>query len=69
MQTIAFGMGKQWDTAVYGIIGQQGPAIYHRELYTTLCDDLYGKRIRKRMGMCICVAESLWCTAEIITTL
>ena len=62
-----------WDrhmhTMVDGITGLQGPAVYHGELYPIFCDDLNGKRIWKRMTMCICITEQLWCRAEIITTL
>ena len=36
-------------TQVYGVIGQWGPALWHRELYPVFCDDLYGQMIRKRM--------------------
>lgn len=32
---------------VYGMIGQWGPAVYHRELHPKACDNLYGKRICK----------------------
>ena len=41
------------------MIGQRGNAVKHRELYPTFCDNLYGKRIWKRMDVCICVTESL----------
>ena len=38
-----------WDwhtrTEAYGMIGQQGSAVYHRELYPVYCDNLHGKRI------------------------
>ena len=38
-----------WDwhmhTEVCGMIGQQGPAVWHRELYTVFCDNICGKRI------------------------
>ena len=42
------GLGVQdWQrhTEVDGTIGQQGPAIQHRELYPIFCNDLCGKRI------------------------
>ena len=32
-------------TEVYGMTGQQGPAVQHRELYPIFSDNLYGKRI------------------------
>ena len=41
----------------------------YRELYPVFCDNLYGKRTWKRMVMCMCLTESLCCTAEIIATL
>ena len=38
-----------WDwhmlAVVYGMIGQWGPAVYHRELYPIFCNGLCGKRI------------------------
>ena len=38
-----------WDwhmhTKVYGMIGQQGPALEHRELYPMFCTNVCGKRI------------------------
>ena len=43
--------------------------LWHRELYSKFCNSLYGKRIWKRMGMCICVTESLCCMSEMNTTL
>ena len=62
-----------WDchmhTEVYGMTGQQEPAVQHRELYTIFFDNRYGKKIRKSMDMCICRTESLCGAAEIITTL
>ena len=32
-------------TTVYEIDNQQGPTLYHTELYSIVCNDLYGKRI------------------------
>ena len=61
-----------WDwhmhTEVYGMTGQQGPAVEHRELYPVSCDKLCGKRIFERW-ICVRMTRSLDCTAEIITTL
>ena len=34
-------------TIIYGVIGQQGPAVQHRELYPIFCDPLYGKKPEK----------------------
>ena len=36
---------------------EQGPTVYHRELYSTSCDNPYWKRI--------CITESLCRTTEI----
>jgi len=40
-----------------------------QELYSVLCGDLKGKEIQKRVDICIRVADSLCCTAEIDTIL
>ena len=50
-------------TEVYGMTGQEAPAIQHRELYLIFCDNFCGKRT----DVCICKTESLCCTAEINT--
>ena len=54
-------------TMVYGIGGQQGPVVQHRELYQIFCDNLYWKRPEKKMGICMYIIESLCCMAEITT--
>ena len=54
-------------TTVYGMDGQQRPTVEHRGLYLILCDNLHGKRIWKKMDVCICIIESIKCTAEINT--
>ena len=36
---------------------------------SVLCNDWYGKRIWKRLVICICITESFCCTAEANTTL
>lgn len=46
-------------------IGQQGPAVKHRGFYAIFCDNVYGDRIWKRIEVCLCIPESLWCTADI----
>ena len=48
---------------------QQGPTVEQRELYSMFCNNLNGKRIWKRMDICICITESLCCTPETNTTL
>ena len=32
-------------TTIYKIDNQKGPTVYHRELYSIFCDNLYEKRI------------------------
>ena len=56
-------------TEVYGMIGQQGPAVKHRELHPTLCNNLCGKRTRRGTDVYTCLMEPLSCTAEMITIL
>ena len=46
---------------------QQGPTVWHRELYSIFCDKLDEKSIWKRMS--IRMTESLSCTPETNTTL
>ena len=48
---------------------QQGPTGQHRELCSVLCGSLKGKGVGERKDTCICVAESLCCLPETITTL
>jgi len=43
----------------------QGPTVWQRELCSMLCGSLEGKG---RMDTCMCMAESLWCAPETITT-
>jgi len=47
----------------------QGPAGQHRELCSMPCGSLDGRGVWKRMDTCLCVAKSLHCPPEIITTL
>ena len=64
MQTIAFGVDKQWDLAVE-----------HRELYSVTCDGTWWGIMWEEECVCIYVCvyiyitESLGCTAEIDRTL
>ena len=41
-----------WDghvhTAVFNMDNQQGPTVWHRELFSVLCDGLYRERIFKK---------------------
>ena len=43
--------------------------ISHRELCSTLCNNLNGKIIWKRIDTCICITASFCCTPETNTTL
>ena len=40
-----------------------------QELQSVLGGDLNGKEIQGRGNICVCVTDSLYCTAEINTTL
>ena len=40
-----------------------------RELYLVLCGSLDGKGVWGEMDKCICMAESVWCAPQTITTL
>ena len=55
-------------TEVCGMIGRQGPAVEHRELYPIFCDHLCRKESEGEW-MCTCVTEALCCTEEMITAL
>ena len=48
-------------TAIFEINNQQGPSRQHREVCSVLCNNINGKRIFKRMDMCMCRTESLFC--------
>ena len=37
----------------------------NRELYSVICGELTGKETQKRRDTCICITDSLCCTAEI----
>ena len=39
-------------------------SVQFRELYSVLCGDLNGKETQKIGHICICVADSLCCTAK-----
>ena len=41
----------------------------HMELCSMLCGSLDGRRVWRRMGICRCMAKSLCCPPETITTL
>ena len=65
--------GIVWDgqvhTATFKMDNRQGPTLYHRELSSMFCASLDGRGVWGRMDTCICMAESLLCLHETITTL
>ena len=69
------GRGSQgvWDghvhTAIFKIHNQHGPTVQHRELCSMLHGSLDGRGVQGRGDTCICVAESLRCPPNTITTL
>ena len=48
---------------------QQGPPVWHRELFSVLCGSLDGSGVWGRVDTCIHMAESLHYSPETITTL
>ena len=54
---------------MFNMENQQGPAGQHRELFWTSCGRLDGRGVWERMDTCLCVAGSLHCPPEVITTL
>ena len=62
-----------WDghghTAVFHMENQQGPAGQHRELCSVSRGSLDGRGVWGRTDTCICMAESISCSLETITTL
>ena len=57
--------GTDIHTTIFKIDNQQGPAIWHGGLCSTLCNNLYGKKVWERIDICTCITESLYCTPEI----
>ena len=55
--------------AVFKMDNQQGPTVWHMVLCLMLYGRLYGRGFEGRMDTCICMAESLCCPPETITTL
>ena len=55
--------------AIFKKYNQRGPTVEHRELCSMLCGSLDGRGVWGRMDTCICMAESLCCAPETITTL
>ena len=62
-----------WDghghTAVFNMESQQGPAGQHRGLCSMTCGSLDGRGVWGTSDTCVCMAESLCCPPEIITTM
>ena len=54
-------------TAIFKMDNQQRPTVEHGELCSMLCGSLDGRRVWKRMDICICMAEFLFCPQETIT--
>ena len=53
----------------FKVDNQQGPTVGHRELCSLSCGGGGGRGVWGRMDTCVCVAESLCCPPETITTL
>ena len=56
-------------TGIFKMYNQQGPTVYHIELYSVLCNSLDGREVWGRMVICICMAESPHISPETVTTL
>ena len=64
--------GGAWWATVHGVAESdmtERASQRCRELDSMLCGDLDGKEIQKRGDICIQIADSLCCTAEIDMTL
>ena len=62
-----------WDrhvrTAIFKIDNQHKSILWHSKICSVLCGSLNGRGPWGRMDTCICMAESLPCSPETITTL
>ena len=60
-----------WDWYIHLTIikldDQQGPTVEQRKLNSIFCNNLNGKRIWKRID--VCITKPFYCTSETITTL
>ena len=56
-------------TAIFKMDNQQGPTVQHMELWSVLCDSLGGRGVWGRMDTCVCMAESIHCSPETVTSL
>ena len=55
-------------TAVFKMGNQQGATVQHMGRSSVLCGSLDGRGVWGRSDTCICMAESLRCSPETITT-
>ena len=63
-----FGMHRY--TAIFKMDNQKGPTVQHKEPYSMLCGSLEMRgEVGGKTDTCICMAESLGCSPETITTL
>ena len=56
-------------TAINKMDNQQGPTVKDMELGSVLYSSLDWRAVWGRMDACVCMAESLHCSPELITTL
>ena len=59
----------QVHTAILKMDKQQGRTVQYLELCSVLCGSLDGRGIWRSRDTCVCVAESLHCSPETVTTL
>ena len=62
-------MDKYTLATVFKMDKHHSPTAEHRELCSMSCGSLDGRGVWGRMDPCICMAESLCCPPETITTL
>ena len=56
-------------TTIFKMDNQQGPITEQKELYSMYVATLMGGEFGERVDTCICMADSLCCFPETITTL
>ena len=57
------------NSIIFNMDKPQVPTVEHRELCSMLCGSLNRRRVWGRLDTCVCMAESLYCSPETITTL
>jgi len=62
-------LGSKVRAYIFEMDNQQGPSVQHRELCSVLCTSLDGKGVFGRMDACVCIAESLSCSPDIILSI